>query len=157
MVCALALFSLKVPQGPERSKGDADLDFYVLVDGEVRPGVEGERLQEGDRVQFTYNAAGREGLVLMSVDGEGQLTVFYPAAGDTPEPIQPGDRHVLADSIELDDAEGPEHFVAVFGAHEVGEARELVEEAFDAGGGQGLADLAEEDPGVDVVRIEKAP
>jgi len=98
------------PDVPIRLKGAVDLSFYVMQEGSVHPGVEGEVLREGDRIQFTYLAAGHESVVLLSIDGDGVVTVFYPEVGEDPEPVVPDGPRVLEGSIELDDAPGPEVF-----------------------------------------------
>ncbi|MCB9759255.1 MAG: hypothetical protein H6739_05405 [Alphaproteobacteria bacterium] len=138
-----------------RAKGDVDLDFLVMRGGAVEPGEEGEVLRAGDRIQFTYRADGLDSLVLLSVDGEGTLSVFYPAQGDIPVSIIPGDRHVLQGSIVLDDAPGPELFVGVFSPSSVDEARALVEDAWAKGGADAVEALRDTDPAVDVVRVSK--
>ena len=153
---ALALFMVQLPDpSNNRTKGDADLDFFVLQDGEARPGVDGERVRPGDRVQFSYRAEGPDTLVIIGVDGAGTVTVFYPDRGDRPEAIEPFGRRVLEGSIELDDAPGPEVFVGVFGVEDVEEALTLVETAYDSDGWSGLTALARDDADIDLVRVEK--
>lgn len=138
-------------------KGDqVDIDFMVLVDGEPRPGLDGATLAEGDRLQFSYYAPGLSDVVLLSIDGEGTLSIYYPASGDLPHAVTPGERHFLEGSIRLDGAAGPEVFVAVFGAGSVAEAVELVEEAYAAGSHEAVQAL-EDQPGVATIRIEKSP
>ncbi|MCK6525190.1 DUF4384 domain-containing protein [Myxococcota bacterium] len=155
-VVAAALALVVLPDAPSsRAKGDVDLDFVVLREGRVMPGVEGRVYGPGDLLQFTYRAAGHERLVLLSIDGEGRVTVFYPSAGDTPLAVVPGERHVLDGSIALDDAPGPELFVAVFGPSGVEEARELVEGAWSRGGAAAVSALKETDPAIDVVLVQK--
>jgi len=156
VVAALALVVIQTPNGSNnRIKGNADLDFFVLQDGEARPGVSGERVRPGDRVQFSYRADGPDTLVLIGVDGAGTVTVFYPERGERPEPIEPHGRRVLEGSIELDDAPGPEVFVGVFGVEDVEEALSLVETAYDSEGWAGLTALAHDDDAIDLVRVEK--
>lgn len=157
-VLALAAALLLVFRvGPQnRIKGDVDLGFYVLRAGEVLPGDPRATFREGDRLQFTYRAGTYDRVVLLSVDGDGRLTVFYPDAGETPVPIVPGDRHVLEGSIILDDAPGPETFLAFFGPDwTVSRAREAAGDAWDAGGAEGLVRLAEDGPDVAALPLEK--
>ena len=157
-VAMLALVAIRMPEdaGTHGTKGHADLDFFVEVDGAVRPGIEGETLTPGDRVQFTYRADGLDNLVLINVDGTGSLSVFYPEDPDgEPMPVVPGGRQLLEGSFRLDDAPGPEVFVAVFGVGSVDEAVELVADTYDEGGHDALERLPETDDGIDVVRVEK--
>ncbi len=155
LVAAAALLALQVPSEGIRAKGGADLDFFVLQDGEVRPGVDGEVLRAGDRVQFTYRAEGLDTLVIAGVDGGGTVSLYYPERGDEPVAIAPYGRRVLEGSIVLDEAEGPEVFVAVFGADSAEEVLEEVEAICDEEGWRGLLAWAREDPGVDALRVEK--
>ena len=156
---ALAAFAALLlwvrPDPGVRGKGQVDLDFMVLEQGIVRPGVEGERLRAGDQIQFTYTAPGLDSVVLLSVDGEGTLTVFQPQVGDEPVAIVPGEKRVLEGSIILDDAPGPEVFVAVFGASDTLEAVQLAKDAWDAGGTPSVLALSEEDPAIATLRIQK--
>lgn len=156
LAVAAALVVAVLPDAPSsRAKGDVDLDFVVLREGRVMPGVEGRVYGPGDLLQFTYRAAGHEQLVLMSIDGQGKVTVFYPSQGGAPLAVVPGERHVLDGSIALDAAPGPELFVAVFGPSSVSEARELVEDAWAHGGAAAVTQLKETDPAVDVVMVQK--
>lgn len=156
LALAFAALLVVLPRGDtNRPKGSVDLDFLVLRDGMVQPGQHGGAYKAGDRLQFTYRADGLDRLVLLSIDGAGTLTVFYPAAGDEPVPVVPGDRHVLEGSIELDDAPGPEVFVAIFGPSSVEEAEEMALDAYKHGGADGLDALAKSDGATDTVRIEK--
>jgi hypothetical protein len=156
LAVAAALVVAVLPDAPSsRAKGEVDLDFVVLREGRVMPGVEGRVYGPGDLLQFTYRAEGHEQLVLLSIDGEGKVTVFYPSQGDAPLAVVPGERHVLDGSIALDAAPGPELFVAVFGPSSVSEARALVEGAWTKGGAAAVTRLKETDPAVDVVMVQK--
>ena len=141
-------------RGGNNLKGNADLGFYVLQGDEVRSGVPGERLRAGDQVQFTYRTEWQDDLVLVGVDARGAVNVYYPRAGQSPEPIEPGGLRVLEGSLVLDDALGDEYFVAIFDAGSVREARARVVDAWRGGPGA-LAALAREDASADLVRIRK--
>ena len=155
LAVAAAVLLFVRPEPGVRAKGDCELEFMVLDDGEIRPGIEGEQLSAGDQIQFTYRAPGLDSLVLLSVDGEGNVTVFQPEQGADPLPIIPGEKHVLDGSIILDDALGPEIFVAVFAPSSVEEATELASTAWDRGGSEAVEALEREDPAVAAVRINK--
>lgn len=154
LVAAVALVSVLPERHHAGVKGVVDLDFMLQRDGQMMPGTDAELFHAGDRLQFSYRAPGYEDLVLVGVDGTGLATVYYPQTGELPHPIVPGERHFLEGSIELDDAPGPEVFVAVFGSGSVGEARDLALDAYEEDGVLGLEQLVEL-PGVDVVRIDK--
>lgn len=143
------------PGSTNRAKGGPDLGFWALSGGRMQPGVQGGEYRPGDRLQFSYRADGLDSLVLLSIDGAGRLTVFYPQAGEDPLPVRPEGQHILDGSILLDATLGPEVFVAVFGPSSVQEARELALGAWAAGGHAAVAALGASDPGVDTVRILK--
>ena len=140
-----------------RAKGEGDLGFYVLRDGVVHAGDEAEVHRAGDAVQFTVRTTGARTLVLLSVDAEGDLTVWYPSAGDAPLPVVPGERRVLPGSITLDESPGYELFLAFFGASSVDAVVGEVEDVRAREGEEGLERLAAEAPDVDAVLLRKEP
>lgn len=156
---AMAAALLLVARPPEnRLKGDVDLDFYVLRDGQAFPGDPSLPVRPGDRLQFTYRAGMADQMVVLGVDGTGNFTQFYPDEGDAPVAVIPGERHVLEGSILLDDAPGPEVFVAFFGedgAIPVADAREMAQTAWDAEGIDGLTALAEDEGNIALLVLEK--
>ena len=158
LAAAAALLVVGLPRDGERTRGGANeayLETFVLQDGVGRPWEPGTRLREGDRVQFAYNAQDQgDTLVLLSVDGEGTLSVFWPATGDVAEPVEPLGTHLLTASVELDDAAGPEVFVAVFGVETVAEVASSVAAAQGAGGLDGVVALGDA-PSVVVVVVDK--
>ncbi len=97
-----------------RAKGQVALDLFALQAGLVTEIEPGEALRPGDRIQFTYTSAGLDHLVVLGADGSGVLTRYYPDEGRGSQPVAPGTRMVLEDSIVLDEAPGPEVYVAVF-------------------------------------------
>ncbi len=138
-----------------KGPGDTDLSFYLLRRGRILPGIEKAPLRAGDKIQFTYRADVYETLVLINVDGNGEFTVFHPESGDEPVPVLPGSRRVLEGSILLDDAPGPETYVAVFDPGSVEGAMELVRTTYEAGGHGALEALETTDPAVAIVVIDK--
>jgi hypothetical protein len=162
LAMAVALFVVRPPapgtpspdEPANRIKGDSDLGFFVLRDDRVYPGDPDETFRAGDRLQFTYRGPHAR-LVLLSVDGAGRLTLFYPEAGEDGVAIVPGERHVLDGSIILDDAPGPEVFVGFFGDDwTASRARAAARAAWEAGGSAAVVALAE-DPTVSVLALER--
>ncbi|MEL6342530.1 MAG: hypothetical protein AAFV53_05315 [Myxococcota bacterium] len=159
-VAALALLALTPdlfrPQGT-RIRGGAYLETFVLQDGAPLPWTPGLVLSPGDRVQFAVDAQGHgDALVLLNIDGEGTLTVFWPSTGEAPAPLRSAtDLVLLEDSIALDDARGPETFIAVVDAQNVSETVALIREVYDEGDLTGLQELDESDPAISVVIISK--
>lgn len=159
LVAAMALLVL-VPtqQSATRTKGGAFLipsvSYHVMRGEEVFAQDALPTLREGDRVLFTVDPAGHDAMVLLSVDGTGHWTTYYPATGSTPVPVAPRPQE-LPESIQLDAAPGPEVFVAFFGVTSVEEATAMAESAYREGGVLGLQDLARERDDIEVSVIRK--
>lgn len=117
-VAATAVVALLIVSRPDdelRLKGsDVKIGFLVKQGDEIRRGSDGERLAEGDRIQFLIRAdAAARSMVLVGIDGRGAVTVY--GAESLLEQVK-GEPEVrlLPESIILDDAVGPERFFAVF-------------------------------------------
>ncbi len=82
------------------------------------------------------------------------MSVFWPGPTDEgPEQITGDGLVALPGSIVLDDAPGPEIFLAVFDLSPT-EARRLVEHAWRSGGSSGVMDLAHRRD-VDALTVER--
>ncbi|MDC0678711.1 DUF4384 domain-containing protein [Sorangium atrum] len=119
---AAALFFFRFHAAPEgrdaeipgeRIKGAERIGFYVKRGGSVLPGGAGERLQPGDAIQFTYSSAEAGYLVILSVDGASQASVYYPS-GPVAARIEPGREVLLPQSTVLDDTLGTERIFGLF-------------------------------------------
>ncbi len=98
----------------------------------------------GDRVRLAIPETGRATVVVLNVDGTGHQQVFWPATPDAPPvPLAAEGPTLLTDSVELDDAPGPEAFVAVFDVEEVDAAADAVADAWAGGGLAALRTLAD--------------
>jgi hypothetical protein len=138
-----------------RIKGDADLGFYLLRGDEVLPGAPDAVFHEGDRIQFSYRAP-YSSLILVSIDGDGFLTRYYPESGEVGVAIIPGSRHLLDGSVVLDDAPGPEVFIGFFGEDwTVSDAKTVALDAWQDGGLDALIALGEDDPTITTLPLEK--
>jgi len=143
------------PHTTAGAKGSGAIDFYLLRDDQVHPGSEDEIHWAGDRVQFSYRTQGESTLVLLSVDGRGELNLYYPDVGDDPVPVVPGERHMLDGSIILDDAPDFELILAYFGHSSVAEVNDEVRAILDEEGREGLLLLAEDYMDVDSIFLHK--
>ena len=153
-VAAAALFLLP-HDVTNRLKGDADLGFYLLRGDDVLPGAPDAVFHEGDRIQFSYRGPYSR-LILLSVDGDGFLTRYYPESGEVGVAIIPGSRGLLDGSIVLDDAPGPEVFLGFFGDDwTVSDAKTVALDAWAEGGADALVDLGEDDPTITALPLEK--
>ncbi|MCK6502533.1 DUF4384 domain-containing protein [Myxococcota bacterium] len=158
LAAALALVAVLPEPGANRAKGRVDLDLYVQRGGQAVQVEEGEVLAQGDRVRFAVQADGHEEVVVLSVDGRGRVSLLYPERVEQPPvPVDPDQRGLLVDAVALDDAPGPELFVAVFGPASTAEAVAMVRAAQARGGQAAVASLAQTDPGVAVLSVGKAP
>ncbi len=144
-----------VPHEYRDMKGFGSVEFYLLRDDQVHPGSEDEVHYAGDRVQFSYRTAGESTLVLLSLDGRGDVNLYYPASGDVPVPVVPGERRMLEGSIILDDAPDFELILAYFGHDSVADVLDEVEAIYDEEGREGLLLLAEDYPDVDSIFLHK--
>lgn len=114
------------------------LSVFHLQAGELRP-YDDRALGEGDVLGFRVDPGAHRDVVVLSVDGTGAVSVFWPASGDDAEPVRgPG---ALPGTVVLDGAPGPEVFVAVFGTT-VPDARDAARRAWQSGGTEGVLDWA---------------
>lgn len=121
LAAAAVLFVLAVPLwrslAPDatRTKG-ADQALYVY-----RRTASGAELlpdrgtaRPGDLLQLAYFVRGAGTVVILSLDGRGQVTLHVPQPGATPPAA--GRRTLLPDAYELDDAPGFERFILLWSA-----------------------------------------
>jgi hypothetical protein len=139
LAAAALLAVLAWPRDPVvQFKGDVELSTWELRDGSLVP-YEGGAKGRGDTLGFRVRPAAHRSAVVLSVDGAGAVTVFWPETGDAPLPLVPAADGVatLPGSVVLDGAPGPEVFVAVFDVS-VTEARTGAEDAWRTGGAAGV-------------------
>jgi hypothetical protein len=130
------------------------LNLYHLGPQGGVPYAQGTPLGEDDMLGFEVVAGGHHGVVVLSVDGNGAVSVFYPRSGEEPEPISGDGRVKLPGSVILDGAPGPEVFLALFDVS-VDEARRQVQHTYQSGGHEGLLDWAATAPSVDAVPVTR--
>jgi hypothetical protein len=96
-----------------------------------QPAVErvasGMRLAPGDALRFVLYPAGLSYALIASVDGAGQVSIYFPFRGTASAPIDGRSAQSLPGSIVLDRAAGPERLFAILSERPI-EAR-LVREA----------------------------
>lgn len=158
LVAAMALFMLADPFAARetadvRFRGGEELRLFELQ-GRKLFAWDGSPVGQDDVLGFKVVAAGRRGVVVLSVDGSGHVSVFWPEDGDAPEPVEGDGLVALPGTVRLDDAPGPEVFVAVFD-RTVSEAKAELEHTFQSGGAEGVLDWAEGAPHVDAVEVPR--
>ena len=114
LAAAMVLFALLRPTSePWRSKGSEHLQLFIRHEGEVRPGISGEVVAPGDRLQFTYTLAESRYFALLSRDGANLVSVYFPD-GRTAVRLEPGRDLELERSTILDETLGHEELYGLF-------------------------------------------
>ncbi|MBX5484826.1 MAG: DUF4384 domain-containing protein [Myxococcaceae bacterium] len=97
------------------TKGGAQLDVVALRGDRQLPVGNDTTLSAGDRIRFLVDSGGAHYVLLVSKDGEGNVTVYYPYDGaESAELPGAGGLEELPGSIELDAAVGRERLFAIF-------------------------------------------
>lgn len=120
-------------------KGTLGLEVYCQRAGQVFRVNPGDRLLPEDRIRFAVSTPGPGRVMIVSVDRQGEVSLFYP-----PGPVE-GGRTELEGSTILDESRGPERIFAVFS-----------EGALDFGAVEAAVARGLEETG-DVVKLEKLP
>jgi Putative zinc-finger len=97
--------------------------------------ADGDRLAPRDELRFALEPAGLPYLLVASVDGDGQVSVYYPYGGEESGRLAGEMRIELPDSIRLDGARGPERIFALLSRTAL--PAEPVRRALRALGGRG--------------------
>jgi len=92
------------------------LEVYRYRNGVATPAVSGETFRAGDRLEFIVRPGAHRYMHLVSVDGEGRLTPFYPGDGASSLALGGSSELLLPGSIALDGYIGLERIFAVFTA-----------------------------------------
>ena len=104
------------------SKGGVDLRFYVAQTkgGEPAPGKSGMSLPPETALQFVYSASKEESqLLLVGVEADGTLSVYFPSNGAQSAPIEPGDQKKLPQALRWQPKTAFERFFAIFSQESV--------------------------------------
>lgn len=98
---------------PRSKGGGARLGLYVQHRGEVRRAEPGEVLHPGDALRFTVTSKVARFVAVLSLDGAGQASIYFPDHGQAAR-VEPGVDVALPRSTLLDDVVGRELLVGVF-------------------------------------------
>src|SRR6186713_930320 len=96
-----------------RLKGGSRLGFFVKRGSQVLVGIDGQVVHPGDQLRFTVSTNAAEQLAILSLDGAGVASVYFPGGAES-APIGRGRNQPLESSVELDSALGRERLWAVF-------------------------------------------
>ncbi|WP_257462240.1 DUF4384 domain-containing protein [Archangium lipolyticum] len=118
-VAGLAVFFVlpreSVHEAPDLAvKGGATLQVFVHRDERVWKAGEGEPLAPMDQIRFQVESGGLPYLMVVSIDGAGKPSIYYPFNGLKSGPVETGEAVALPYSIILDAAPGPERLFALF-------------------------------------------
>lgn len=100
-----------------RTKGSSNLGFYLKRGEQVMLGAPGDILHPGDNIEFTYRATRSGYIAVLSLDGNGKASIYYPD-GPNAAPLDAGEQ-LLPLSTVLDDALGTERVYSLFCANAV--------------------------------------
>jgi hypothetical protein len=115
-VAALLLYLRPSPPTPPPElayKGGPALTVYARRGEQVFVVHDGETLRPGDELRFVVTAAGQGYVLVVSLDGAGQASVYHPFAGSRSVAVGAG-RVELPGSVKLDRALGRERLYALF-------------------------------------------
>jgi hypothetical protein len=160
VAAALAVFVLAPRPDPGAPpdivfRGGDLLSVYAVEGSAQVPYVAGTPLGAGDAIGFAVDATGHSSVVLLSIDGAGTLTVFYPEqVTDDAFPIAGTGRVALPELVTLDDAPGPEVFVAALDRPTEEVANEALR-VYGDGGHAALVEWAAATAGVDAVEVTR--
>lgn len=101
-------------ESPEtRTKGKPAIGFYVKHGDAIRRGAPGDVVFPRDALDFVASSDRPAYLAILSRDGAGTISVYYPD-GPITAPIAAGADQLLPLSVRLDDVLGPEQLYGVF-------------------------------------------
>ncbi len=110
-------FMFRQPAGPDedyRVKGGiSHLYLYKKTSGEAAELTNGAVVRSGDAIQIAYASAAELYGIILSVDGNGQVTQHLPERGDLAVALQSGRLQLLDYSYVLDSAPDFEIFLLI--------------------------------------------
>ena len=117
LIVFVVFFNRGTPPPDIRIKGEETIDFtktqiiiYRKIAGEVELLKDGDQAASGDLLQIAYVPAGMIHGVILSLDGNGVVTLHYPENKDEPSILKKEKKVLLKSSYELDDAPEYERF-----------------------------------------------
>lgn len=96
-----------------RAQGAEPFELHIRHGDEIRKAAARERVFARDRLQFTYSANEDGYIAVLSRDGAGTVSVYFPDAGDTSWPAAAGENRLLPQSTILDEVPGREQLYAL--------------------------------------------
>lgn len=113
---AALIVVLRMPAEPEadlvRTKGMGSIGFFVRHGGSVRRGQSGEQVAPDDALRFVVTSGVARYVAVLSRDGAGHASVYYPN-GSTAARVEAGVDRPLGASVVLDGVLGEERLFAL--------------------------------------------
>lgn len=116
--CVAMLFWFEDDRSKTQLKGHPTLGFYVKHEGATRVGGPGERVVPGDQLRFTVTTHSPQYLAVVSVDGAGKPSVYYPMGPEMAH-HPAGPQRALELATELDETLGKEVVYGFFCADKI--------------------------------------
>lgn len=158
-LAAAAVFFVtpEAPTGPAYTGikgGGVQLSWAVEDHGAIRHGTEDLSIDPGQRLQLQVYPGEANQLAVVSIDSTGTLTWIAPEAeAEGTVALEPGRTWLVPGALRLDDAPGPEVFVAGVGL----KAEDLAKRVADAQAlGLEHLEALSDDPALDVLVVSKA-
>jgi hypothetical protein len=98
----------------DRVKGSHRLGFFVKRGGETFEGLSGQRVLPGDQLRFVVTLREPAHLAVLSRDGAGNASVYFPAHGGRAPRLDVASERALDGAVELDGTLGRERIWGVF-------------------------------------------
>jgi hypothetical protein len=102
-----------VDESDTRFKGGEHIGFFVKRQSQVFPGIDGQKVRAGDRLRFVVTTTRPRQFAILSRDGAGAASVYYPAT-PTSQPLGVVRDRALEAATELDATPGQEMLFGVF-------------------------------------------
>ncbi len=141
------------PDVPDIRFRGGDVQLFVADRGHLAPWG-GEALFEGDVIGLRVDATDHDHVVVVSVDGEGRASVLWPEGDALYEPLRGEGQVPLPGTLTLDDAPGPETFLAIYDTP-APDALARARHVHRQEGAEGLLRWAKAESLVDAVQVER--
>jgi len=115
--------------GWDGTKG-GHIAFLVKDAGDTaHRGTEGEQLANGDRIQFEVRDAPKSNMIVVGIDGKGEVTLYAVESIESERPKGLVKPRPLPTSVVLDDSTGAERFFVVYADGDIDSVKSRVESA----------------------------
>jgi len=102
-----------------RTKGGASFELYIRHAGQTRRAGDREVVFPGDQLQLEYTTTEPGHLLLLSLDGKGTASVYFPSTDSRAWPAPAGRGQLVPESTILDAVLGEEYLHALYCARRV--------------------------------------